>query len=191
MPAGRVGRLSGAALLQRAISHSTASTARAMKRSAEDSSNLKNVAGPPPLASGFCLWTQEAPICSHRHWQPARCWKLGHTACTRCAEGGRAARAVHGELRSRSLLVPVQRLAAVTARQLQEHRRLTAGETPPPPDRFRSRPLPPGRPPPPRTITGSRGGLALPRSSCARSSFSPSTSHVGSPARLAAISAGC
>ena len=64
-------------------------------------------------------------------------------------------------------------------------------DPPPPPDRFRSRPLPPGRPPPPRTITGSRGGLALPRSSCARSSFSPSTSHVGSPARLAAISAGC
>ena len=64
-------------------------------------------------------------------------------------------------------------------------------ETPPPPDRYRSQPLPPGRPPPPRTITGSRGGLALPRSSCARSSFSPSTSHVGSPARLAAISAGC
>ena len=149
MPAGRVGRLSGAALLQRAISHSTASTARAMKRSAEDSSNLKNVAGPPPLASGFCLWTQEAPICSHRHWQPARCWKLGHTACTRCAEGGRAARAVHGELRSRSLLVPVQRLAAVTARQLQEPRRLTAGETPPPPRPFPQPTAAPRAPPAP------------------------------------------
>ena len=150
--------------------------------------NLKNPPPPPPLPlASACGLGRKRRYAPHRHWQPRALEARSHGVHSVCRGQNSCAQCSESAIARCDVQFSDGRFTAPATKNTGDLRRSTT--PPPPPDR---RAAPPGRPPCGVRAGRKQGGLALPRSSCARSSFSPSaTSHVGSPALLAAISAGC